>query len=117
MSTHKSMRRFRGEGGVSRFNLHSKTTENLSRIPLENFNIPRTLPSQNFLDLHMKSHAVSVSTVQCTHLFQNMSTFSVHTFSPSIIVCQQFKCIHMYRICQHIQLVQYLSSFQSDIEV
>lgn len=78
MSTHKSMRRFRGEGGVAPFNLHSKTTENLSRIPLENFNIPRTLPSQNFLDLHMKSHAVSVNSSMYTFVPEYVNIFSAY---------------------------------------
>lgn len=65
----------------------------------------------------------SVHEISCS---QYLSTFQVYTFvpqyvnifsayiSPSFIVCQQFKCIHMYRICQHIQLVKYLSSFQGN---
>lgn len=108
MSTHKSMRRFRGElkgewpGLIYTVKLPKiclgspwKTSISLGPSQVKIFWICTWSPMQY------------LSTVQCTHLFQNMSTFSVHTFSPSIIVCQQFKCIHMYRICQHIQLVQY----------
>lgn len=102
------MHRFRGGRGVAGFNLHSnfKTTEICLGSPWKT-SISLGPSQVKIFWICTWSPMQYLSTVQCTHLFQNMSTFSVHTFSPSIIVCQQFKCIHMYRICQHIQLVQY----------